>query len=44
MRKRTIVKLLLCLVIIVAGIGAYNARSKTSTNQQSITAVGSTAL
>lgn len=44
MRKRTIYKLLLCLVIIVAGIGAYNARSKTSTNQQSITAVGSTAL
>lgn len=44
MRKRTIVKLLLCVVVIVAGIGAYNARSKTSTNQQSITAVGSTAL
>ena len=44
MRKRTLLKLGLCLIIIVAGIGAYNARSKTSTNQQSITAVGSTAL
>ncbi len=44
MRKRTIIKLLICLIIIVAGIGAYSARSKTSTNQQSITAVGSTAL
>lgn len=44
MRKRTLLKLGLCLIIIVAGIGAYSARSKTSTNQQSITAVGSTAL
>lgn len=44
MRQRTLIKWLLAIVIIIAGIGAYGARSKTATNQQSITAVGSTAL
>ncbi|GHP15160.1 phosphate ABC transporter substrate-binding protein [Lentilactobacillus fungorum] len=44
MRKRTLMKWLIAAVIVVAGFGAYAARSKEATNQQSITAVGSTAL
>lgn len=44
MRKRTLVKWILVLVVIIAGIGSYTTRSKRATNQQSITAVGSTAL
>lgn len=44
MRKRTVIKWITALVVVLAGIGAYSVRSKTATNQQSITAVGSTAL
>lgn len=44
MRKRTIIKWLLVVAVIIAGIGSYTTRSKQATNQQSITAVGSTAL
>ncbi|MBV0930572.1 phosphate ABC transporter substrate-binding protein PstS family protein [Lentilactobacillus sp. IMAU92037] len=44
MRRRTLVKWIIVIVVVIAGFGAYEARSKTATNQQSITAVGSTAL
>ncbi len=44
MRKRTMIKWLLVVVVMLAGVGSYVTRSKQATNQQSITAVGSTAL
>lgn len=44
MQKRRMIKWLLVAVVILAGIGSYTTRSKQATNQQSITAVGSTAL
>ncbi len=44
MRRRTLVKWLIVLILVIAGVGSYTTRSKRATNQQSITAVGSTAL
>ncbi len=44
MRRKTIIKWLIFLIIVAAGFSAYAFRNKNTTSNESITAVGSTAL